>query len=124
LALGLAAVIFIFGYGCWIIPMQQRLRRWEKIGLQQSSLPARLDSRVSTAVFDEQVELQRWASDSGGLLSWKRKGSVIHFEWLGAYAPMLKILRQWPSELPIKRMHWQRGKQGGVQWSGEYALVR
>lgn len=109
----LSGIMMGLGYRHWLQPLP-----WHGV---VHARPVALKKVVF--VFDEPAELTRWSSLNGGLLLWQRKGQVIKFRWLGSYAAMLRVLCAWPPGLLIKHLHWQRGENGGVEWSGEYAMA-
>jgi hypothetical protein len=122
-------LIGIFGYEFLIVPAKNNqiffLEMHEKYRflLLKKKKPL-TDFSLS---LNAQKEVSRWLSESGGLVNWSQKKingrEVFDFTWLGTYEVMLRIMTDWPSNSRIQRMRWQFWKVGGVQWSGQYAMV-
>lgn len=122
----LIATVFLFlcGYTQLIRPIKKRnqflrelLRRGDEVGRRKAVF-----AQLKPAYFDNKKEVMRLLSKHGRLQSWKQKKNKqdFSFVWLGEYGDMLRLMKGWPSFLRIKEMHWERGKKGGVYWSGHY----
>lgn len=125
----IAVTVMVVGYCRWVLPMRRvnAYLQQQVVRLQKKQRKQMQSTQQVSALFDEKQEIKRWSSKAGVLLSWQVKQTashrVIHFMWYGKYSAMLHLLKQWPSNLGMLSMHWVRGKNGGVRWSGQYRVL-